>query len=273
MSEPLISIVTISYNQGEYLKECLESVASQDFINYEHIVVDDFSHDNSRDIILSFKDKVVPIFKEKNTGAADSLNTGFKKAKGKIYGYINSDDYIIKNCFQNVEKLFNQNKDYDVIYGNGYIVNEKSHFVKTFNSKQFTMKKYYYNRTHIFQQGTFFKKDCFKSVGGFNIDNKTSWDFELFADIYQKKKFKFLKVDDYLAAFRIYPQSMTGSKDKTKSKQRNKYLIMKYFNKKRTLIEFIMIKIFYIKDRLFNIDFLLILIKDFIKSKKKIKII
>jgi len=82
-----------------------------------------------------------------------------------------------------------------------------------------------------------------------------------------------LKVDDYLAAFRIYPQSMTGSKDKTKSKQRNKYLIMKYFNKKRTLIDFIMIKIFYIKDRLFNIDFLLILIKDFIKSKKKIKII
>ena len=64
MTEPLISIVTISYNQGEYLKECLESVASQDFKNYEHIVVDDFSHDNSRDIILSFKDKVILIFKE-----------------------------------------------------------------------------------------------------------------------------------------------------------------------------------------------------------------
>lgn len=273
MNEPLISIVTISYNQGNYLKECLESVASQDFENYEHIVVDDCSQDNSRDIILSFKDKVIPIFKDKNTGAADSLNTGFKNAKGKIYGYINSDDYIIKNCFQKVEKLFNQNKDYDVIYGNGYIVNEKSHFVKTFNSKQFNMKNYYYDRTHIFQQGTFFKEECFKSVGGFNTDNKTSWDFELFADMYQKNQFKFIKVNDYLAAFRIYPQSMTGSKDKSKSMQRNKLLIMKYFNKKRTLFDLMLIKLFYVYDRLFNINYLLRLIQDYIKSKKKIKII
>ena len=64
MNEPLISLVTISYNQGNYLKECLESVVSQDFENYEHIVVDDCSQDNSRDIILSFKDKVIPIFIE-----------------------------------------------------------------------------------------------------------------------------------------------------------------------------------------------------------------
>ena len=66
MTSPKISIVTISYNQGPFLKECLSSVASQNFDNYEHIVVDDGSTDDSREIILNFKDIIVLVFFYKN---------------------------------------------------------------------------------------------------------------------------------------------------------------------------------------------------------------
>ena len=121
MASPKISIVTISYNQGSFLKECLSSVASQNFKDYEHIVVDDGSTDESREIILNFKDKVIPVFKE-NSGPADSLNTGFKIARGEIFGYINSDDYLLQNTLHDVDKLFNEFRDFDVIYGNGYIL-------------------------------------------------------------------------------------------------------------------------------------------------------
>ena len=99
MPSPKISIVTISYNQGSFLKECLSSVASQNFKDYEHIVVDDGSTDGSREIILNFKNKVIPVFKE-NSGPADSLNAGFKIARGEIFGYINSDDYFLQNTLQ-----------------------------------------------------------------------------------------------------------------------------------------------------------------------------
>ena len=132
MTSPKISIVTISYNQGSFLKECLSSVASQNFVNYEHIVVDDGSTDDSREIILDFKDKVIPFFKE-NSGPADSLNAGFKIARGEIFGYINSDDYLLQNTLHDVDALFNATNDFDVIYGNGYIVDSNSHYTKKMN--------------------------------------------------------------------------------------------------------------------------------------------
>ena len=269
MYQPKISIVTISYNQGEFLNECISSVASQSYKNYEHIVVDDGSADDSRDIILSFKDKVIPVFKE-NSGAADSLNKGFEIAKGEIFGYINSDDYLLKNTLSDVRNLFDKFTNYDVIYGNGYIVDRNSRFTKRMFSKEFSMNNYRLERSSICQQATFFRKKCYFSVGGFNIENNRSWDFELFADMY-KKKFKFKKVDNFLGAFRIYPGTLTGTKDKTVSIFHYKRMHKKYFNSEKNYLDHFLISFFYIFDRLFNPKFIFRKIYDyyfFIREKK-----
>jgi glycosyltransferase involved in cell wall biosynthesis len=270
MTSPKISIVTISYNQGPFLKECLSSVASQNFDNYEHIVVDDGSTDDSREIILNFKDRVVPLFKE-NSGPADSLNAGFKIARGEIFGYINSDDYLLQNTFHDVYTLFNATNDLDVIYGNGYIVDSNSFYTKKMISKTFSMKDYFYGRSKICQQAPFFKKKAYFDVGGFNIKNNSSWDFELFADMY-KKKYNFKKVNNFLGAFRIYSGSMTGSKDKTKRDVQYMRLQKKYFGKKKNNFDYLLTKIFYLIDRIFNLKFITNKIIDFYKVKKKIKI-
>ena len=270
MNKPLISIVTISYNQGKYLTECLNSVASQNFRNFEHIVVDDGSTDGSREIIKSFGDKVVPIFKD-NSGPPDSLNKGFEAAQGKIFGYINSDDYLLKNTLQYVVELFNKYKDNDVIYGNGIIVGADSNFCKRMISKPFTMEKYKFQRSLICQQATFFNSSAFKSVGGFNIENRSSWDFELFADMFVNN-FSFKKVDTYLGAFRIYPGTLTGSKDKTISKINHKRMFKKYFNKNFTFIDKLFISFYYLVDRILNVTFYIQKTNDFIKFKKKIQV-
>jgi glycosyltransferase involved in cell wall biosynthesis len=270
MTSPKISIVTISYNQGSFLKECLSSVASQNFVNYEHIVVDDGSTDDSREIILDFKDKVIPLFKE-NSGPADSLNAGFKIARGEIFGYINSDDYLLQNTLHDVDALFNATNDFDVIYGNGYIVNSNSHYTKKMISKIFSMEDYFYGRSKICQQATFFKKKAYFDVGGFNIENNSSWDFELFADMY-KKKYNFKKVNNFLGAFRIYSGSMTGSKDKTKRDAQYIRLQKKYFKKEKNNLDLLLTKMFYFIDRIFNLKFFINKITDFYKVKKKIKI-
>jgi glycosyltransferase involved in cell wall biosynthesis len=271
MASPKISIVTISYNQGSFLKECLSSVASQNFNDYEHIVVDDGSTDESREIILNFKDKVIPVFKE-NSGPADSLNAGFKIARGEIFGYINSDDYLLQNTLHDVDKLFNELRDFDVIYGNGYIVDINSHYTKKMISKKFSMLDYFYGRSIICQQATFFKKKAFFDVGGFNTENNSSWDFELFADMY-KKKYKFKKVDNFLGAFRIYSGSMTGSKKYTKRNIQYKRLHEKYFQKKKNIMDVLKTKFFYLIDKILNPKKIILKIKDFYLSKKKIKIV
>jgi len=271
MTSPKISIVTISYNQGSFLKECLSSVASQNFGNYEHIVVDDGSTDDSREIILDFKDKVIPLFKE-NSGPADSLNAGFKIARGEIFGYINSDDYLLQNTLHDVDALFNVTNNFDVIYGNGYIVDINSHYTRKMISKDFSMKDYFYGQSIICQQATFFKKKAFFDVGGFNTENNSSWDFELFADMY-KKKYKFKKVDNFLGAFRIYSGSMTGSKNYTKRNIQYKRLHEKYFQKKKNIIDILKTKFFHLTDKILNPKKIILKIKDFYLSKKKIKVL
>ena len=270
MTSPKISIVTISYNQGSFLKECLSSVASQNFVNYEHIVVDDGSTDDSREIILDFKDKVIPLFKE-NSGPADSLNAGFKIARGEIFGYINSDDYLLQNTLHDVDTLFNATNNFDVIYGNGYIVDSNSYYTRKMISKTFSMKDYFYGRSKICQQATFFKKKAYIDVGGFNIENNSSWDFELFADMY-KKKYNFKKVNNFLGAFRIYSGSMTGSKDKTKRDAQYIRLQKKYFEKEKNNFDLLLTKMFYFIDRIFNLKLFINKIIDIYKVKKKIKI-
>ena len=92
-----ISIVILSYNQVNFLEETINSVINQKYDNTEYVIVDGGSTDGSRELILKYKDKLKIIFQEKNTGPADALNIGFKKATGQICGYINSDDFILKD--------------------------------------------------------------------------------------------------------------------------------------------------------------------------------
>lgn len=91
----LVSIITPSYNSSKFLKDCVASVFSQTYKNWEMIIVDDCSKDNSKEIIseLSTKDKrIKPIFLEKNVGAAEARNAAIRQSKGKYVAFLDSDD-------------------------------------------------------------------------------------------------------------------------------------------------------------------------------------
>ena len=109
------------------------------------------------------------------------------------------------------------------------------------------------------------------NVEGFNVVNRSSWDFELFADMYIKN-LKFQKVDNYLGAFRIYPGTLTGSKDKTVSIKNHRRMFKKYFTREFNLVDNIFTKFFYLFVKLLNIKFYTKLITDYFKSKKQIKV-
>ena len=91
----LVSIITPSYNSSKFIKDCINSVFSQTYKNWEMIIVDDCSEDNSKEIIseLSTKDKrIKPIFLEKNVGAAEARNTAIRQSIGKYVAFLDSDD-------------------------------------------------------------------------------------------------------------------------------------------------------------------------------------
>ena len=92
----LVSIITPSYNSEKFIEECVNSVFSQTYINWEMFIVDDCSTDNSREIIseLALRDeKVKVIFLEENVGAAEARNIAIRKSKGKYIAFLDSDDF------------------------------------------------------------------------------------------------------------------------------------------------------------------------------------
>ena len=101
----LVSIITPSYNSAKFIKQCIESVIVQTYTNWEMLIVDDCSRDDSREIITSLADKnkkIKKIFLDNNVGAAEARNVAIRQAKGKYIAFLDSDDYWEK------EKLANQ---------------------------------------------------------------------------------------------------------------------------------------------------------------------
>ena len=204
-----ISIVTISFNQAKYLRQCIDSVLNQDYSNIEYIVVDPGSTDESRYIIDSYGNQIIRVYEEDN-GPADGLNKGFARATGDIFYFINSDDFVLPNKFADVVRVFEGNHKIDVVLAGGLRVNEDGYPECVFYPSKVTANAYVNGAVTLFQQGMFFKAETFRRVGGFNVVNKSCWDGELLL-AYLLNGAKFVRLMNKVAAFRIYPESITGS--------------------------------------------------------------
>lgn len=204
-----ISIVTISYNQSKYLRDCIDSVLTQGYSDLEYIIVDPGSTDGSREIIDSYGDQVIKIF-EKDNGPANGLNKGFALATGDIFGYVNSDDMLLPNALKSVAYEFNRKKCVDILCGHGYSIDASGCLTGKIMATRFFPWLYALGGVNIFQQGTFFKKSCFIDANGFNEVNQTCWDAELLLDM-SLNGANFIVRDLNLALFRVHDESITGT--------------------------------------------------------------
>jgi glycosyltransferase involved in cell wall biosynthesis len=112
---PLVSVLINNYNYGSYLNEAINSAINQTYSNTEIIVVDDGSTDNSREVVASYKDKVIPVFKE-NGGQASAFNAGFSVCRGEIICLLDSDDIWLPQKVEQVVKVAHTYANAAVIY-------------------------------------------------------------------------------------------------------------------------------------------------------------
>lgn len=204
------SIVTISYNQVKFLPDCIASIASQDYHDLEHVIIDACSTDGTDEVLrkyLPIKSKVIV---EKDKGAADGLNKGFANCTGDIFGYINSDDVLLPGAITHVMAFFGNNPDIDILSGQGYIINQENYIVDCVVTNDMSPRRMAYGASVLFQQATFFRAQAFKKSGGFNIGNKTCWDAEILLRMLLGGAGHAI-TDQYLACFRIHNESITGT--------------------------------------------------------------
>jgi glycosyltransferase involved in cell wall biosynthesis len=208
---PKISIVTISFNQASFLERAIRSVVEQDYPHVEYIVVDSGSTDGSREIIESYRQKIAKIIFEPDHGPADGLNRGFSYATGDVYSFLNSDDMLLPHTLSRVARFFELNENVDVVSGHSIIVNEDDIALRKSYSNRFSLRRYAYGASVLMQPSTFFRSDVFKRVKGFNAENCSNWDAELFVEMaYQGARFAV--ANELWSAYRLHAGSITTSR-------------------------------------------------------------
>jgi glycosyltransferase involved in cell wall biosynthesis len=203
------SIVTISYNQAEFLERAIQSVLNQNNVEIEYIIVDPGSTDGSKDIINKYKKDFKCIITDPDNGPPDGLNKGFKHATGDVYGFLNSDDEFIPGAFEAISTAFDKYTS-DIITGHGYFIDSHGKLIKRIIPTKIAPRRYVFGGSHIFQQGTFFTKESFIASGGFNVNNRTCWDGELFLKM-AILGYKHKVIKSEVAMFRIHSKSITGT--------------------------------------------------------------
>jgi glycosyltransferase involved in cell wall biosynthesis len=205
-----ISIVTLSFNQRAFLQEALDSVLKQNYEDIEYIVVDPGSTDGSRELLQNYSGRIAHLVLEPDNGPADGLNHGFAHATGEICGFLNADDLLFDGALRRVVDFFQTHPDCDVVMGNGDVVNTQGKPLRHVRAREFTVARYLYGGTYWLQQSTFFRRESFLRVGGFNVENRTCWDGELFVSMAQQGAVVG-RIDADLGKFRLHDASITST--------------------------------------------------------------
>ncbi|ROR31468.1 glycosyl transferase family 2 [Mobilisporobacter senegalensis] len=210
MNEDIVSVIIPSYNYEKYIVECMQSIVDQDYKEIELIVVEDYSKDNSRQIIKSFLNQdniikrfinIVYIENEENKGAHYSINKGVMEAKGKYIAIINADDLYERNRFScMVPKMKTGNKQ--IMFSNVEIIDGNSKISSTeeaekFRSLPMEVNKYPYVSYALLRQNIaistgnmLFTKELYEKLKGFREYKYIhDWDFILRACIIDEPEY------------------------------------------------------------------------------------
>jgi glycosyltransferase involved in cell wall biosynthesis len=210
--KPLVSIVTPSYNQGQFIEATLLSVKNQDYPHIEHLVIDGGSSDNTVEILKKHEREYnLKWISEPDKGQSDAVNKGFERADGQIIGWLNSDDvYVDRHVISCVVDKFEEFNDADVIYGDGIDIGENNLVLKVIHNIPWFSFNRLVRFDFIIQPSCFFKREIVKQH---KLDTKIDlpMDYEYYLRL-AAQGFKFKHVNRVLAATRWHEEAKSMSR-------------------------------------------------------------
>jgi glycosyltransferase involved in cell wall biosynthesis len=196
---PCVSIITPSYNQGQFLEETVRSVLLQGYPNLEYIIIDGGSTDNSVEVIKKYESHITYWTSEKDKGQAHAINKGLNTSSGTILGWINSDDLYTRDTLRKVIQAFYKHQHCTLVHGDRILINENSEVTGCSLLTPFRPKTNSYN---IASETVFWKRNAMEKTGLLKEDLQFAMDLEFFCRLYLHGQF--LKLNEYLGYFRCY---------------------------------------------------------------------
>ncbi len=223
-SLPKISIVTISYNQEEFVEQTMRSVLDQCYPNLEYIVIDGASKDKSPQIIRRYADKLSYFVSEPDKGPADAINKGFAHATGEIMGWINSSDIHYPWTLRTIAQVFTDLPQVDWITGVASHLDEGIYpqdVAVAFHNKYDYLSGHF---GHIQQESTFWRRRLWDAAGG-SLDITLRHVFELSLWLRFARLTPLYQVNTILAGYRLHGDRIEPSE---KDRKRHEALLKEF---------------------------------------------
>ena len=207
--EPLVSVVTPSYNQGRFIRATIESVLSQDYRNLEYIVMDGGSTDETAAIVGEYGSRLVFVSKA-DRGQAHAINEGFGLAKGKVLAWLNSDDVFLPGAVGAAVRALNCNPDAGLVYGDGYLIDVAGNVTGRFpHTREPDLWRLVHLSDYILQQSVFFRREALDDVGYLDESLHYGLDWDLLIRI--GFKYRLAYVSQNLGCLREYAEAKSSS--------------------------------------------------------------
>jgi glycosyltransferase involved in cell wall biosynthesis len=176
---PKVSVVTPSYNSGQFIEATIRSILLQGYPDVEYIIIDGASTDESREIIRQYESWLAYWVSEADRGQSDAINKGIRQATGDIVFWINADDLCLPGAFASAVNAFAHSSQPMLVVGQAWLIDESGQYLRTLRSRFTSWQDYATRQCTIRQISTFFKRSIFMAAGLVDDSLRYTMDHEL----------------------------------------------------------------------------------------------
>ena len=210
-THPLVSIITPSFNQAQFLEATILSVLNQDYTNIEYSIVDGGSTDASVEIIRRYSDRLSWWVSENDLGQTDAINKGFAHANGEILAWINSDDTYESGAVSAAVEFLRTRPEFGLVYANTNLIDEKGRVIGRFPAAQTDYRRLKRGYVHIPQQSAFFRAGLWHKVAPLDPSFYFAMDYDLWVRLARLAPVAY--VPSLWANFRLHSSGKTVAAD------------------------------------------------------------
>lgn len=203
--QPLVSVVTPSYNMAIFLPDAIESVLSQDYLAIEYIVMDGGSQDGTLAILERYKDRLRYV-SQPDRGATDAVNRGFRLTRGEIFAWLSADDLYYPGAVRAAVAYLLAHPEAGAVYGEACWIDAVGNYLGPYPTRPCDALRLE-QECQICQPACFVRREVFESAGMLDTSLHFAFDYDLWIRIARRHRFGY--IPDRLAASRMHPQNKT----------------------------------------------------------------